>query len=115
MIGQTISHYEIVEKLGEGGMGVVYKAKDTKLDRFVALKIPRSPLAQGRRRFVREAKAAAALDHPNIRTVYEIYEADGKTFIAMAFVERQASISPRRSFGWSPSCPVARLTPPRGR
>ena len=88
--GQTISHYKIVEKLGEGGMGTVYKAEDLKLDRFVALKFLAPHLVQeeeGRRRFIREAKAAAALEHANICTVYEIDEADGRTFIAMAFIE----------------------------
>ncbi|MDA1315385.1 MAG: protein kinase [Acidobacteria bacterium] len=90
MIGTTISHYRITKKLGEGGMGVVYKADDTKLDRPVALKLPAAHLISDqevRKRFEREAKAAAALHHPNICTVHEIDEFEGKTFIAMAFLE----------------------------
>ena len=89
-IGSTISHYQIVEKLGEGGMGVVYKAEDTKLERTVALKFLADHLLsddEAKQRFLREAKAAAALHHSNVCPVYEIDDVDGKTFLAMAFLQ----------------------------
>jgi eukaryotic-like serine/threonine-protein kinase len=93
LVGRTISHYKILDKLGEGGMGVVYKAEDTKLHRTVALKFLRPDAVESRElkaRFLTEAEAAAALDHPNICVVHEIDEVDGRMFIAMACVEGES-------------------------
>ncbi|MBI3473193.1 MAG: serine/threonine protein kinase [Candidatus Solibacter usitatus] len=90
MTGSRLSHYQILDKLGEGGMGAVYRARDTELDRTVAIKVLPPEFARDQerlRRFVQEAKAASALNHPNVAVIYGIGEADGVHFIAMEYVE----------------------------
>src|SRR6266478_4907573 len=90
MIGTTISHYKILEKIGEGGMGVVYKAQDLKLDRPVAIKFLPSHLSaseENKTRFMQEAKSTASLNHPNILSVYEVDEQNGSMFFAMEYIE----------------------------
>ena len=93
MIGETISHYKILEKLGEGGMGIVYKAEDTKLKRIVALKflppeLTRDP--EAKERFINEAQATAVLSHSNICTIFEVDESEGQSFIAMECMDGQS-------------------------
>lgn len=116
MIGETVSHYKIIDKLGEGGMGVVYKAQDLNLDRFAAIKVLPSHLSESeesKARFLREAKATAALNHPNILSVYGIDEVDGRLFFAMEFVDgvtlkahmanlkAGTGVSLQQSMGWA--------------
>ncbi|HSD64382.1 MAG TPA: serine/threonine-protein kinase, partial [Ignavibacteriaceae bacterium] len=90
MIGKTILQYNILEELGHGGMGEVYKAKDTKLDRFVALKFLPAHLTateEEKARFIQEAKTASSMNHPNVCTIYDIQELDGQLFIVMEYIE----------------------------
>ena len=105
MVGQKLSHYEILAKLGEGGMGVVYKARDLRLDRFVCIKVlhPEQLKDESRKqRFIQEAKSASSLNHPNIITIHEIDQADGTDFIVMEFVACKTlqQLIPASGLGW---------------
>jgi serine/threonine protein kinase len=112
MVGRTVSHYQIVERLGAGGMGVVYKARDTHLDRFVAIKVlnpEKVPDPQRKARFVQEAKAASALNHPNIVHIYDIGTDAGADFIAMEYVTGKAldQLIPRKGMRLNEALKIA--------
>src|SRR5688572_19818059 len=112
MTGQTLSHYQIQEKLGEGGMGVVYKARDTRLDRFVAIKVlPPDKVANEnrRQRFVQEAKAASSLSHPNIITVHDIAQENGADFMVLEYVAGKTldQIIPRKGMRLSEALKIS--------
>ncbi len=111
LVGKSILHYKIVEQVGQGGMGVVYKAEDTKLERTVAVKfLPKhiAGNAEERKRFEIEAKAAAALNHPNIATIYNIEEADDELFIVMEYIEGQELREVVGAYNYTP-LPIAEI------
>ena len=118
MGGDTLGHFELLEKIGEGGMGRVYKARDTRLERLVAIKVlseTSSADAERRARFVLEAKAASALNHPNIVTVHEISEHDGQTFIVMELVDGKPlhELIPRKGMRLTEAQPEGARLPAR--
>ncbi len=111
MVGKTISHYKVLEKIGQGGMGEVYLAQDTTLDRKVALKFLPEEMQQdstARKRFLREAKSAAALDHPFICHIHEVGEVEGKSFISMEYVQGE-TLKDKLSKGQFATCKVAQI------
>ncbi len=117
MIGRTLSHYKVLEEISRGGMGIVYKALDLKLDREVALKVLPPELVSDpdrKRRFVQEAQAAAALKHPNIAVVYEIDEVDGVDFIAMELIEGEKLSDILRGASLSGSAALPKRVQSRG-
>src|SRR5215813_4110081 len=112
MVGRIVSHYRILEKLGEGGMGVVWKAHDQELGRFAAIKCLNSKLSAntaGRARFFQEARAASALNHPNIVTIYDLFHEQGTTYLVMEFVDGKPldRLVPRHGMNLGEMLPIA--------